>query len=535
MLSAMENSEKVVKVMCGENCFYTSQENIKLLINKSQVLQDLNADLPPSDDLILSEDLLQPPVHSRHTISSITKSLEKLFLFLNKLQATEDNNDQGKQQHNREDIKKMFSGDWLQIVHLLDALNISLPPAIEHSLNTQIIKRYTSSSYLKALFEKNEKNLSHTTLPRATFEKLKEHLLPLLPCFTYKEDKSLKHTDCVRSAQLSPNGNSIVYASADKTIKIWDMQTGHTTKTLVGHTGWICSAQISSDGNSIVSASDDKTIKIWDMQTGKNIQTLLGHSDQVRFAQISPDGNYIVSASADKTIKIWDIQTGQNIQTLVGHTDWVRFAQISPDGKHIVSASDDKTIKIWNMKTGHNTKTLVGHTGRVNSAQISSDGNYIISASDDKTIKIWNMKTGQNTKTLVGHTDWVNSAQISSDGNSIVSASDDETIKVWDMQTGRNTKTLVGHKGWINSIQISSNGNSIVSASDDRTIKIWENTMIPELNSSEVEKYFRENSLEDMLYLYSLSKNKNKVSLLQNAHFQRLPLALQNYSKNEKI
>ena len=65
----------------------------------------------------------------------------------------------------------------------------------------------------------------------------------------------------------------------------------------------------SPDGKRIVSGSTDKTLKVWDAQTGKETLTLKGHSKGIERLSFSSDGKRIVSGSADKTLKVWDISS----------------------------------------------------------------------------------------------------------------------------------------------------------------------------------------------------------------------------------
>ena len=67
------------------------------------------------------------------------------------------------------------------------------------------------------------------------------------------------------------------------------------------------SAGFSPDGTNLVSASADKTVRVWDVATGECVQTLQGHTDAVLSAGFSPDGTKLVSASGDKTLWLWRV------------------------------------------------------------------------------------------------------------------------------------------------------------------------------------------------------------------------------------
>ena len=63
----------------------------------------------------------------------------------------------------------------------------------------------------------------------------------------------------------------------------------------------------SHDGQMLASGSDDKTVKLWDLQTGLEIATLSGYESYVESVAFSPDGKTLVSGGYDKTIKIWQV------------------------------------------------------------------------------------------------------------------------------------------------------------------------------------------------------------------------------------
>ncbi|WP_437581085.1 TIR domain-containing protein [Sorangium sp. So ce887] len=289
------------------------------------------------------------------------------------------------------------------------------------------------------------------------------------------EERTLHgHSDSVNACAISPDGQRIVSASDDRTLKVWDLATGQLLSTLEGHSDSVNACAISPDGQRIVSASDDRTLKVWDLATGQLLSTLKGHFSLVNACAISPDGQRIVSASDDRTLKVWDLATGQLLSTLKGHFSLVNACAISPDGQRIVSASDDRTLKVWDLATGQLLLTLKGHSSLVNACAISPDGQRIISVSYDRTLKVWDLATGQLLSTLEGHSSSVNACAISPDGQRIISASRDSTLKVWDLATGQLLSTLEGHSNWVNACAISPDGQRIVSASYDRTLKVWD-------------------------------------------------------------
>ena len=73
------------------------------------------------------------------------------------------------------------------------------------------------------------------------------------------------------------------------------------------------------DGRRVVSASADKTLKVWDLETGRELATLEGHAACVTACAVTPDGRRVVSASGDETLKVWDLETGRELATLEGH------------------------------------------------------------------------------------------------------------------------------------------------------------------------------------------------------------------------
>jgi WD40 repeat protein len=150
----------------------------------------------------------------------------------------------------------------------------------------------------------------------------------------------------------------------------------------------------SADGKRLASAGEDKTVKVWDAQTGQEQLTLKGHADRVYSVAFSPDGKRIASASWDMTVKVWEAQTGQEQLTLKGHAGRVHSVAFSPDGKRLASAGDG-TVRLWDADAGQQVLALQGHTDRVWSVAFSPDGKRLASGGYKSgkpcEVKVWGL------------------------------------------------------------------------------------------------------------------------------------------------
>jgi WD40 repeat protein len=157
------------------------------------------------------------------------------------------------------------------------------------------------------------------------------------------------HTKEVYSVRFSPDGKTIASGSHDKTVRVWDVESGQEMRKLKGHSSSVWPASFSPNGKSVVSGSADWTVRIWDVESGKAVRTLKGHSDGVSSVCFSPDGRTVVSGSWDKTVRIWDVESGKEVLKLEGHSDGVYSVSFSPSGNTIVSGSADTTVRLWEV------------------------------------------------------------------------------------------------------------------------------------------------------------------------------------------
>jgi WD40 repeat protein len=101
----------------------------------------------------------------------------------------------------------------------------------------------------------------------------------------------------------------------------------------------------------MVTGSDDKTLRIWDLETGIVLKKMEGHSRGVSALAVSRDGQFIASGSIEEIIA-WHGETGESLtKPIKAHSHWINWVDFSPDGTVLATGSDDYTVKFWCTKT----------------------------------------------------------------------------------------------------------------------------------------------------------------------------------------
>jgi WD40 repeat protein len=161
-------------------------------------------------------------------------------------------------------------------------------------------------------------------------------------------------------------------------------------RTWKAHKSPITSLAFFPDGQRLLSASWDGTVRIWKVNDGTKMDELsLGRP--IRFATLSPDGQLLAISTYDPTIQLWQFSDKTLLRTLRRHKDWVHEVVFSPDGKFLISGSKDGTVKVWQVWDGSLVRTLSGHSKPVVTVALSPDGQFIASGSEDSTVRVWRM------------------------------------------------------------------------------------------------------------------------------------------------
>ena len=261
--------------------------------------------------------------------------------------------------------------------------------------------------------------------------------------------------------------------SDDKTVNLWDVQTGGTIKTFHGHTSFVCSVSISMDNTIIASGSWDKTICLWDIQTGECchiIDEFSGYTTSVTFSPTNPQ--LLISRSSDYTIQQWDTN-GHQIGPAYKGTGVV----FSPDGTCFV-LWDRGIASIQNSDSGVIITTIHAPNSDFQYCCFSPNGKFIAGASGS-TAYVWDI-TGSRpclAETYAGHTDAITSLTFSS---SLISLSNDKSIKFWQIgapsinSVATDSEYTPYTQASIVSIKLQANDGVTITCDMDGVVRTWD-------------------------------------------------------------
>jgi small GTP-binding protein len=284
----------------------------------------------------------------------------------------------------------------------------------------------------------------------------------------------LAHETWIFAYAFSQDGKRALTGCADKTVRLWDLETGRCLRVLTGHTEEVWSVEWSTDQRRALTGASDHTVRVWDVQTGRCLQVFEGHTKYINMAAWSPDQGRVLSCSGDSTLRLWEVQTGRCLRVFEGHTNGVWALAWAPDQRRVLSGGDDNTLRLWDVKTGRCLRVLEGHTDTVHCVAWSGDEQHALSCSQDKTIRLWEMETGRCLLILEGHTEQVWRVAWGLDERCALSISGDGTARLWDLRTGRCLSILERIDRAVWGLAWNADQHQVLAGDGDGNIHIWD-------------------------------------------------------------
>jgi len=270
-----------------------------------------------------------------------------------------------------------------------------------------------------------------------------------------------------------PDGKLVLIASADRSVRLWDVEGKRDAKRLVGHTATVWAVAFSPDGSKAISGGVDGTARIWDLASGQELFKLEGHDALVSAVAFSADGTKALTGSFDGSVIWWNAVTGKEIRRLDGAAKAVFAVALHPKEKLAALAADRQVI-LWDYSTGEVVTKWDAHRGAVGTVAYSDDGLSLVTGGDDGLVKIWDAKTGKLAVELVGHEGPIRSAVLKPGGKWVLSAGADGTVKLWDVAAKKEAATFRKHGQPVVGAALLPSGTRTLSVDRDLGTLIWD-------------------------------------------------------------
>ena len=299
----------------------------------------------------------------------------------------------------------------------------------------------------------------------------------------------------VGSLAVSPDNDLLAIAYWDGTLRLidttlWKDKIGFNSE-LKRHANRISSVIFTPDGETLITGSCDKTVKLWKIPTGELLYELSEHSHFVEAIAISKDGSRFATASWDKTVKIYKFGTNKQIKYLteIPVESEVMDISFSPSNEGIIAlACFDGTVQLWNYHTSkllnsHNHHQVQDKKHGVINIVFHPNASYIASYGTDDSIKLckwennqiilsdsFNYKTKKN-KDENSHYSYC--LTFNPDGQILASVNWDGSITLWNCNTGNKIKQLNSDSGKFISVTFNDDGK-LITGDELGIVQIWD-------------------------------------------------------------
>jgi serine/threonine protein kinase len=339
------------------------------------------------------------------------------------------------------------------------------------------------------------------------------------------------HDGPVSCLAVSGDGKYLASASADKTVRTWEMP-GCLPGKIFSHDAWVKGVAFSTDGSTIASGDSLGIIKCWFL-SGEQKNSWSGMAAHVNSLLFLPDGKLVSSHGGggdrgicqarmwnapkgdlqlaldmensevlflgyDKVhkqllgmdrkglLRFWDIYAREEKQIISAH----HFPKVGyavafhPEGNEIATAGGvprgpfGGEIKIWDSVTGVVRKTLGGGS-KVLSLCYADNGKVLISGAADGTVTYWDSKTGTEKFSHKGYLDEVRFIAVSDEKRMVATGGKEQGVILWNLDSGSEIKKLGRHD--LNHDPrhplagvFSPDGSTLYTSGHDSMIRAWD-------------------------------------------------------------
>jgi serine/threonine protein kinase/WD40 repeat protein len=274
---------------------------------------------------------------------------------------------------------------------------------------------------------------------------------------------TLAHDGGLRAIAIA--GDAVVTGGEHGDVAVWDKSRALRWRAS-GHSSPVSALAVTPDGTTLLSASRDGAIAVWDLLDGTRRGALIGHDGAVLGIAISPDGRYAASASMDTTARLWSLRGMRKLHS-IAHRGPVSAVAFTADGERVITSSTDAVVRAWDVVTGVPIARYQGHTAAVLAVAEARDGSAVLTAGVDGMVRWWRSGDRLHQRVWFAGAAGLHGVDWSPDGTRVAAAGGDGRIAMWDVAADRLLWQVDGHRGHAWSVRFSPDGAYLASSGAD--------------------------------------------------------------------
>jgi division protein 1 len=286
------------------------------------------------------------------------------------------------------------------------------------------------------------------------------------------------HTDSITALDFDTPFGTMVTASLDDTVRVWDLNAGRCMGILEGHLSSVRCLQV--EDNIVATGSMDATIRLWDLNNADYtppISSSINSNNDDPDAPSSgedlystPDGSSVPSDPSPNTYRA-DAMSDCHMYTLTSHV--AEITALHFRGSTLVSGSADKTLRQWDLEKGRCVQTLDVLWAAAQASTINTNVNGAPPSAFSPSFSNstagggnwWRPTTGRMQS---AEADFVGAVQVFD--AALACGTADGMVRLWDLRSGMVHRSLVGHTGPITALQF--DDVFLVTGSHDRSVRV---------------------------------------------------------------
>lgn len=296
------------------------------------------------------------------------------------------------------------------------------------------------------------------------------------------------HSEPVTGVVVTPDGEHLVTASMDGTLKLWELGTKKLLRTHAAGPGVVSTICRNPPGSHLAAATNGEIV-VWDLQKYQ-VSARINTQDRLfRNLCLSSDGRWLAGCGPVPTEKqqqsgvlLWDIQAPEQPRRVPTNGASIECLAMTGDGRTLIlgghrlegeAERQGGVLQFVDCESLMLNAEIADLGDPWKAMSLSADGQRLACARTRCLLQVWDMAT-RKVIAAVGQDSEPGSIAISTDGSRVATASSDGTVRLWDAATMRMTRFWEGHLLSATTCSFTPSGNEVVSGGSDGTIRLWD-------------------------------------------------------------